>query len=134
MLLVCLKRPYHFGPLPTRHRERIKSLYQMSLGTSLPSPFKDAQRSVSPWSYFSHDFHPLFPCLLSSSFSPSALYPTADARTYLAYLLSYEGALKEAKEELKEAMKQDAEFGNAWNDLGLVGGKGGREGGREGGK
>ncbi|TFJ84971.1 hypothetical protein NSK_003999 [Nannochloropsis salina CCMP1776] len=60
-------------------RERIKSLYQMSL----------------------------------------ALYPTADARTYLAYLLSYEGALKEAKEELKEAMKQDAEFGNAWNDLGL---------------
>jgi len=80
-------------------------------------------------------FHPPFPCLtLSSSFSPSALYPTADARTYLAYLLSYEGALKEAKEELKEAMKQDAEFGNAWNDLGLVGGKGGREGGREGGK
>lgn len=42
--------------------------------------------------------------------------------------------MKEAKEELKEAMKQDAEFGNAWNDLGLVGGKGGRKGGKEGGK
>ncbi|GAB5032553.1 tetratricopeptide repeat protein [Nannochloropsis oceanica] len=48
-----------------------------------------------------------------------ALHPTADAHTYLAYLLSYEGAFEEAKKGVKEAMKLDKEFGNSWNDLGL---------------
>jgi len=33
---------------------------------------------------------------------------------------------------VKEAMKLDKEFGNSWNDLGLVKREGGREGGNEG--
>ena len=93
-----------------------------------------------PLSRISRYVFPCHPFFLSSSPSsiphtsplsipPSlqALHPTADAHTYLAYLLSYEGAFEEAKEGVREAMKMDREFGNAWNDLGLVRREGGKE-------
>jgi len=93
-----------------------------SLSPSLPP----AHLSFSVSLFF--PFSP-FPFLLP--FLPPALHPTADAHTYLAYLFSYEGAFEEAKEGVREAMTVDGEFGNAWNDLGLVRREGGREGGAE---
>ena len=109
---LSIRRPCH-----SHHcRERTKCLYRESLGTCLNA---------------CHVPLPSFPPSLLSLLPP-ALHPTADAHTYLAYLLSYEGAFEEAKEGVKKAMKVDKEFGNSWNDLGLVKSEGGREGRREG--
>jgi tetratricopeptide (TPR) repeat protein len=97
------------------YRENIKSLYRESLGTSSHATLSSSPSSIP------HTSPPSIPPSLQ------ALHPTADAHTYLAYLLSYEGAFEEAKEGVREAMKMDREFGNAWNDLGLVRREGGKE-------
>lgn len=48
-----------------------------------------------------------------------ALYPTADAHTYLGWAYSYQGRLNEAIAECETAIQLDPEFGNPYNDIGV---------------
>src|SRR5688500_6300704 len=48
-----------------------------------------------------------------------ALYPTADAHTYLGWAYSFLGRLNEAIAECEIAIGLDPEFGNPYNDIGV---------------
>lgn len=48
-----------------------------------------------------------------------ALYPTADAHTYLGWAYSFLGRLNEAIAECEVAIGLDPEFGNPYNDIGV---------------
>ena len=47
-----------------------------------------------------------------------ALYPTAEAHTFLGWTYSFQGRYEEAIAECKEAIAVDADFGNPYNDIG----------------
>ena len=47
-----------------------------------------------------------------------ALYPTAEAHTFLGWTYSFQGRYDEAIDECKEAIAVDADFGNPYNDIG----------------
>jgi Tfp pilus assembly protein PilF len=44
--------------------------------------------------------------------------PSAEAHTFLGWVLSQMGNIEHAIEECKKAVALDPDFGNAWNDLG----------------
>lgn len=46
-------------------------------------------------------------------------FPTADAHTYLGWMLSFKGQIEEAIEHCKKAIEIDPEFGNPYNDIGV---------------
>ena len=48
-----------------------------------------------------------------------ALYPTADAHTYLGWTYSFQGRIEEAIAECETAIKTDPDFGNPYNDIGV---------------
>jgi Tfp pilus assembly protein PilF len=48
-----------------------------------------------------------------------ALYPTADAHTYLGWAYSFQGRVDEAIAQCETAIKLDPEFGNPYNDIGV---------------
>ncbi len=48
-----------------------------------------------------------------------ALYPTADAHTYLGWTYSFQGRIEEAIAECETAIKIDPDFGNPYNDIGV---------------
>jgi len=48
-----------------------------------------------------------------------ALYPTADAHTYLGWAYSFKGHLNEAIAQCEIAIELDPEFGNPYNDIGV---------------
>ena len=48
-----------------------------------------------------------------------ALYPTADAHTYLAWAYSFKGRLNDAIAQCEIAIQLDPEFGNPYNDIGV---------------
>jgi len=48
-----------------------------------------------------------------------ALYPTADAHTYLGWAYSFKGRLSEAIAQCEVAIRLDPEFGNPYNDIGV---------------
>src|SRR5690242_18920421 len=48
-----------------------------------------------------------------------AIYPTADAHTYLGWAYSFLGRLNEAIAECEIAIQLDPEFGNPYNDIGV---------------
>lgn len=48
-----------------------------------------------------------------------ALYPTADAHTYLGWAYSFLGRLNEAIAECEIAIELDPDFGNPYNDIGV---------------
>jgi tetratricopeptide (TPR) repeat protein len=48
-----------------------------------------------------------------------ALYPTADAHTYLGWAYSFKGRLDEAIAQCEIAIELDPEFGNPYNDIGV---------------
>ena len=48
-----------------------------------------------------------------------ALYPTADAHTYLGWAYSFKGRLNEAIAQCEIAIRLDPEFGNPYNDIGV---------------
>ena len=48
-----------------------------------------------------------------------ALYPTADAHTYLGWAYSFLGRLNEAIAQCEIAIELDPEFGNPYNDIGV---------------
>jgi len=48
-----------------------------------------------------------------------ALYPTADAHTYLGWAYSFKGRLNEAIAQCEIAIELDPEFGNPYNDIGV---------------
>src|SRR5512147_539872 len=48
-----------------------------------------------------------------------ALYPTADAHTYLGWAYSFKGRLNEAIAQCEIAIQLDPEFGNPYNDIGV---------------
>jgi Tfp pilus assembly protein PilF len=48
-----------------------------------------------------------------------ALYPTADAHTYLGWAYSFVGPLNEAIAQCEIAIQLDPEFGNPYNDIGV---------------
>jgi len=47
-----------------------------------------------------------------------AIQPTAEAYTFLAWTLHFQGKLEEAIEECKKAIETDPDFGNPYNDIG----------------
>ena len=47
------------------------------------------------------------------------LYPTADAYTYLGWLITYDGLYVEAMELCFKAIELDPDFGNPYNDIGV---------------
>ncbi|MBM3789797.1 MAG: tetratricopeptide repeat protein [Acidobacteria bacterium] len=47
------------------------------------------------------------------------LHPTADAHTYLGWMLSFKGELDEAIRQCKIAIELDPDFGNPYNDIGV---------------
>jgi len=47
------------------------------------------------------------------------LFPTADAHTYLGWMLSFEGKLEDAIRHCKIAIGLDPDFGNPYNDIGV---------------
>ena len=47
-----------------------------------------------------------------------ALYPTAEAHTFLGWTLHFQGKIDEAIAECKRAIEVDPEFGNPYNDIG----------------
>jgi Tfp pilus assembly protein PilF len=47
-----------------------------------------------------------------------AMHPTAEAHTFLAWTLHFQGKLEEAIEECKKAIEVDPDFGNPYNDIG----------------
>jgi len=48
-----------------------------------------------------------------------ALYPTADAHTYLGWTYSFQGRIDEAIAQCEIAIRLDPEFGNPYNDIGV---------------
>ena len=48
-----------------------------------------------------------------------ALYPTADAHTYLGWAYSFKGRLNEAIAQCEIAIELDPDFGNPYNDIGV---------------
>jgi Tfp pilus assembly protein PilF len=48
-----------------------------------------------------------------------AIYPTADAHTYLGWAYSFQGRLNEAIAQCEIAIEIDPEFGNPYNDIGV---------------
>ena len=48
-----------------------------------------------------------------------AVYPTAEAHTFLGWTLSFQGQLEEATKECLRAIEIDPEFGNPYNDIGV---------------
>lgn len=48
-----------------------------------------------------------------------ALYPTADAHTYLGWTYSFQGRIDEAIAECEIAISIDPDFGNPYNDIGV---------------
>ena len=48
-----------------------------------------------------------------------ALYPTADAHTYLGWTYSFQGRIEEAIAECEIAIHVDPDFGNPYNDIGV---------------
>src|SRR5258708_32111604 len=48
-----------------------------------------------------------------------AVYPTAEAHTFLGWTLSFQGRLEEATTECLRAIEIDPEFGNPYNDIGV---------------
>jgi Tfp pilus assembly protein PilF len=48
-----------------------------------------------------------------------ALYPTAEAHTFLGWTLSFQGKLEEATRECLRAIEVDPDFGNPYNDIGV---------------
>jgi tetratricopeptide (TPR) repeat protein len=51
--------------------------------------------------------------------SSIALYPTAEAHTFLGWTLSFQGNLDEARRECLRAIEVDPDFGNPYNDIGV---------------
>lgn len=47
-----------------------------------------------------------------------ALYPTAEAHTFLGWTYRFQGRLEEAIEECRRAIEVDPAFGNPYNDIG----------------
>ena len=47
-----------------------------------------------------------------------AVYPTAEAHTFLGWTLSFQGRLEEATAECLRAIEIDPDFGNPYNDIG----------------
>jgi Tfp pilus assembly protein PilF len=47
-----------------------------------------------------------------------ALYPTAEAHTFLGWTYHFQGKIQEAIAECKLAIEVDPEFGNPYNDIG----------------
>jgi len=47
------------------------------------------------------------------------IYPTADAYTYLGWVMTYHGCYIEAIELCTKAIELDPEFGNPYNDIGV---------------
>lgn len=48
-----------------------------------------------------------------------ALYPTADAHTYLGWTYSFQGRIEAAIAECEIAISIDPDFGNPYNDIGV---------------
>jgi Tfp pilus assembly protein PilF len=48
-----------------------------------------------------------------------AIFPTADAHTYLGWAYSFKGRLNEAIAQCEIAIQLDPEFGNPYNDIGV---------------
>jgi tetratricopeptide (TPR) repeat protein len=48
-----------------------------------------------------------------------ALYPTADAHTYLGWAYSFQGRIDDAIAQCEIAIQIDPEFGNPYNDIGV---------------
>jgi tetratricopeptide (TPR) repeat protein len=48
-----------------------------------------------------------------------ALYPTAEAHTFLGWTYSFQGRLDEAIAECHKAIALDPDFGNPYNDIGV---------------
>jgi len=48
-----------------------------------------------------------------------AVYPTAEAHTFLGWTLSFQGRLEEATQECLRAIEIDPAFGNPYNDIGV---------------
>jgi tetratricopeptide (TPR) repeat protein len=48
-----------------------------------------------------------------------ALFPTADAHTYLGWAYSFQGKLDDAIAQCEIAIQIDPEFGNPYNDIGV---------------
>jgi len=48
-----------------------------------------------------------------------AVYPTAEAHTFLGWTLSFQGRLEEATKECLRAIEINPEFGNPYNDIGV---------------
>lgn len=48
-----------------------------------------------------------------------ALFPTADAHTYLGWAYSFQGRIDDAIAQCEIAIKLDPEFGNPYNDIGV---------------
>src|SRR5260370_42301090 len=47
-----------------------------------------------------------------------ALYPTAEAHTFLGWTFHFQGKIQEAIAECKRAIEVDPDFGNPYNDIG----------------
>ena len=47
------------------------------------------------------------------------VYPTAEAHTFLGWVMSFQGRLAEATQECLRAIEIDSEFGNPYNDIGV---------------
>jgi Tfp pilus assembly protein PilF len=47
-----------------------------------------------------------------------ALYPTAEAHTFLGWTYHFQGKIDEAIDECKRAIEIDPDFGNPYNDIG----------------
>jgi len=47
------------------------------------------------------------------------LFPTADAHTYLGWMLSFKGELNQAIRHCRTAIELDPDFGNPYNDIGV---------------
>lgn len=62
----------------------------------------------------SGDLHSAAQCYLRSIENG----PSAEAHTFLGWVLGLMGEVNAAIEECKRAIKLDPEFGNAWNDIG----------------
>lgn len=48
-----------------------------------------------------------------------AVYPTAEAHTFLGWTYSFQGRLDEAIAECRKAIAVDPDFGNPYNDIGV---------------
>lgn len=48
-----------------------------------------------------------------------ALYPTADAHTYLGWAYSFQGRIDDAIAQCEIAIQIDPDFGNPYNDIGV---------------